>query len=124
MSAMKRPGIIAACLIFAVLILLGVGSISTKAYLRAHATPCWAVPSNDGKFKIVMYRYPRLNDIPESIGFGQGFVQLQKTASGKVVAQKVADDLESLNSFRWSSNEVTIYRRIGSDRFAKWEFPK
>lgn len=124
---MRKPIIIAACIIGVVILLLAIGDVSTRVYLRTHATRCGTVPvqSRSGEFQIVMYRYPRLRDIPESFGFGQGFVQLQEKATGKVVAQKHADDLAPLTAFRWSSTNVIIYRVPGrSDVFADWTLPK
>jgi len=94
-----------------------VGRGTSKSYLKAHATSQLTEASKDGRFKIVIYRYPRLNDVPESFGFGQGFVQLQD-ASGRVLAEKEAEDLAALNWFRWSSNKVTV-----AD-FADWDLPQ
>lgn len=95
------------------------GSLAITACLKAHAT-LWGQPwpSKDGRFQIVMYRYPRLRDIPESFGFGQGFVQLQEVASGRVLAEKEAKDFAPLNSYRWSSNKVIV-----AD-FAEWDLPQ
>ena len=124
---MKKHIIIAACIIGGVFLLSVVGHISTRVYLRTHATRWWTVPveSRGGEFQIVMYRYPRLRDIPESFGFGQGFVQLQEKASGKVLAQKRADDLAPLTAFRWSDTNVIVYHVPGtSDMFADWDLPK
>ena len=124
---MKKHIIIAACVVGGIFLLIAVVGISTGVYLRTHATRWWVVPveSRGGEFQIAMYRYPRLRDIPESFGFGQGFVQLQEKASGKVVAQKHADDLAPLTAFRWSSTNVIIYRVPGtSDVFADWVLPK
>ena len=108
--------------------LLTVGVVCTRAYLHTHATQGLVETSKDGRFKVVMYRYPRLRDIPESIGFGQGFVQLQEVVSGKILAQKSAADLDSLRSFLWSSNKVVVfiepYSGIASTpRFAEWSLP-
>jgi hypothetical protein len=96
-----------------------IGSSALTAYLKTHATP-WGTPrlSTDGRFQIVLYRYPRLKDIPESFGFGQGFVQLQEVASGRVLAEKAAPDFAPLNWWRWSSNKVTV-----AD-FAEWDLPQ
>ncbi|MGO8838361.1 MAG: hypothetical protein ACLQAH_15150 [Limisphaerales bacterium] len=124
---MKRFIIIAACVIGSALLLLVVGDISTRVYLKTHATRWWVVPveSRGGEFQIAMYRYPRLRDIPESLGFGQGFVQLQEKVSGKVLAQKHADDLAPLTAFRWSATNVIIYQVPGtSDVFVDWGLPK
>lgn len=119
---MRRKVIIAASVIALLgIVVIGLkelgGSIAT-AFLKANATP-WGKPmsSKDGRFQIVIYRYPRIRDIPESLGFGQGFVQLQEVASGKVLAEKKANDLAALNSWRWSSNLVEI------TEFAEWNLP-
>ena len=96
-----------------------IGGVGITAYLKARATPSgkpW--PSKDGRFQIVIYRYPRLRDIPECFGFGQGFVQLQESASGRVLAEKEAEDLAPLNWYRWSSNKVTVAN------FAEWDLPQ
>ena len=123
---MKKLIVIAACVIGGVFVLLAIGDISTRVYLRTHATHWWTVPveSRGGEFQIVMYRYPRLRDIPESFGFGQGFVQLQEKASGKVLAQKHADDLAPLTAFRWSSTNAIIYQVPQMSKFVDWNLPK
>lgn len=124
---MKKHIIIAACVVRGIFLLLAVCAISTGVYLRTRATRSLVVPveSPGGEFQIAMYRYPRLRDIPESFGFGQGFVQLQEKASGKALAQKHADDLAPLTVFRWSATNVIIYRVPGtSDVFADWSLPK
>jgi hypothetical protein len=124
---MKRLIIIAACAIGAVFLLLVVGDISTRAYLRTRATAVPGVPlkSPDGKFQIVMYRNPRLYDVPESLGFGQGFVRLREVASGKVLAQKHAEELSPLREFKWSATNIIIYHLPGTnDVFADWDLPK
>jgi hypothetical protein len=122
---MRRLILIAVCVISAIFLLFVVGDISTKIYLRTHAVQFWGCQSRDGKFLVVMYRYPQLRDIPESLGFGQGFVQLQDTASGKVLAEKHADDLAPLTAYKWSSTNVIIYRTPGaSDVFVNWDLPK
>jgi len=112
-------------IIVGVLFILAIGILAlgfpirwTKGYLRARATPWNTTPSRDGRFKVVVYRYPELHDIPESFGFGQGFAQLEEVASGKVLAQKDADDLAQLNVFTWSSNQVVIRG------FVEWDLPK
>ncbi len=66
----------------------------------------------------MVYRYPTLHDIPESLGFGQGFAQLEETLSGKVLAQKNAHDLAPLNALMWTSNQVIIRG------FAEWDLPR
>lgn len=110
-------------------IVIGIKSLASayiRTYLRAKATPdSIPVVSKDGRFRLVMYRYPRLKDAPEWLGFGQGFVQLEDTASGKVLAQKQADDLAPLQAFRWSGTNVIIYRVPGTtDVFADWDLPR
>jgi hypothetical protein len=122
---MKRIRIIAACGVGGV-ILFFVGDICARVYLKTHATPCGIVKiqSRGGKFQIAMYRYPRLQDIPETLGFGQGFVQLQETASKKVFAQKRAQDLGTLSWYRWSETNVIIYQVPEKTEFAKWDLPK
>ena len=114
-------------MIAGVFILLIVGDISIRFYLRIRATRYWVVPdkSQGGKYQIAMYRYPQLRDFPECFGFGQGFVQLQETASGMVLAEKHADDLGPLNAFKWTATNVIIYRGSGvSDVFADWSLPR
>jgi hypothetical protein len=58
-----------------------------------------------------------LGDIPECLGFGQGYVQLYDTATGQVLQEKVADDLGAIHLFAWGPSSVTI------SGFAEWEFP-
>lgn len=117
---MKRVILAVAILLVLLVTIAGlkiVGRGTGKSYLKSHATSSLTETSKDGRFKILIYRYPRLNDVPESFGFGQGFVQLQD-ASGRVLAEKEAEDLAALNSFRWSSNKVTV-----AD-FAEWDLPQ
>lgn len=121
---MKRPFILALCLVVGILVFLVLGNSAAKMYLRGHATQAWFCPSPDHKFRIVMYRYPRLRDVPESLGFGQGFVQLQEAGTGKVLAQKDAQNLSELNSFKWSSNKVTVYAYAQTKDFAEWDLGK
>jgi hypothetical protein len=126
---MKRLLVFLVCLALAVGIVLGIKSIGSgyiSTYLRAKATP-YGIPvvSKDGRFKLVMYRYPRLNDVPEWLGFGQGFVQVEEAVSGKVLALKHAGDLAPLTAFRWSATNVIIYRVPGTnDVFADWDLPR
>ena len=103
--------------IFAALILLfvaviitlkTVGSRLVTTHLISNATPWQAEVSADRRFQIVPYRYPLYNDIPEILGFGQGFVELQLVASGKVLERKQVEDLAAINCFRWTSNTVSI----------------
>jgi hypothetical protein len=121
---MKRIVTIAASVIVGILVLGISGAVGTKVYLHSHASRWWVVPVKDTKFQIAMYRYPRLHDIPESIGFGQGFVQLQESASGKILAQKDADDLAPLTSFSWSSDKAVIYVSPSTNEFASWDLPR
>lgn len=86
--------------------------------LKAHAT-VWGVPfvSSDGRFQILCYRHPQLKNIPEAFGFGQGFVQLQEVASGRVLAEKRVQDLDAVNWCRWASNQVEVAN------VAMWKLP-
>jgi hypothetical protein len=122
---MKMIRIIAACVAGGVILFFG-ADISTRVYLRTHATPCGTIKirSRGGKFQIVMYRYPRLRDIPETLGFGQGYVQLQEAATGTALAQKRAQDLGTLSFYRWSETNVIIYQVPELNEFAKWDLPK
>ena len=124
-SVMKKIRVIAACVLGCGLLFLA-GEISTRVYLKTHATGCGIIKiqSRGGKFQIAMYRYPRLRDIPETLGFGQGFLQLQEAASGKVIAQKRAQDLGTLSSYRWSETNVIIYQVPEMNEFAKWDLPQ
>jgi hypothetical protein len=119
-GCMKSRKIIAGCLLAGLLLLIG--DISVRVYLKTHATR-WSV-NGWTRFRIVMYRYPRLRDIPESFGFGQGFVQLQEVASGKVLAQKRAEDLAPLTAFKWSTTNVIIFQVPEMNKFVEWDLPK
>lgn len=79
-----------------------------RAYLCSHATLWSYVSSPDGRFAVAIYRYPELHDIPEIFGFGQGFVRLLEVRSGMVLAQRNAEDLAQVNTFRWSVDQVVI----------------
>jgi len=118
---MRPRGAIAAMAVALLVLIVGikwVGGSAGAAYLRRHATP-WDKPwlSPDGRYQVVVYRYPQLHDVPESLGFGQGFVQLQEAASGRPLAEQKAEDLASLNRFRWSSNKVAVADLV------EWDLP-
>ena len=98
-------------------VVLGLPARLARSYLRSHASPWSTMPSGDGRFKVVLFRYPVMQDLPESLGFGQGFVQLLEAHSGRVLAQKDAEDLAQINLFRWTSNRVLI------QGFAEWDLP-
>ena len=118
---MRRLLIIATCaiaLVGAIICLKSLGRSLVTSYLKTHATQEHVMGSEDGRFQIVIFRYPHPRDIPETLGFGQGFVQLQQFGSGKVLAQKDAADLAQLNAWKWTSNRVTI------TGFAEWDLPQ
>jgi hypothetical protein len=99
--------IVLTVLIFCIAGLKIVGESSVKAYLKSHATQWTVATSADRRFHVMMFQYPRLYDVPESFGFGQGFVQLQDS-TGRVLAEKEVKYLAQLNWFKWSSNKVAV----------------
>ena len=103
----------AALLLIAILGLIGlVGYIApglgVRTYLHSHATLWTHITSPDGRFAVATYRFPELHDLPEILGFGQGFMQVLDTRSGKVVVARDADDLTQLNTLLWGTNELEI----------------
>lgn len=87
-------------------------------WLRAHSTVRMVQSPPGGRYSIAVYRYPRLGDIPELLGFGQGYVQLYDTATERVLQEKVADDLAAIHLFAWGPSSVTI------SGFAEWAVPE
>jgi hypothetical protein len=86
-------------------------------WLRARST-VWLLTSPPGRrYSLAVYRYPRLGAIPECLGFGQGYVQLYDQATGRILHEKVADDLAAINFFMWGTSSVTVRG------FAEWEVP-
>lgn len=76
---MKKVILITALVLMSIICIVSLKILvsgSSKAYLKSHAMQSLVVPSENGRFKIVIYRFPRLKDVPETLGFGQGFVQL------------------------------------------------
>ncbi len=99
------------------LILKFVGTPMFVTWLRAHSTVQMLNSPPGGRYSVAVFRYPRLGDIPECLGFGQGYVQLYQPGTGKVLQEKVADDLALIGLFAWGASDVTI------SGFAKWETP-
>src|SRR2546426_10940738 len=68
-------------------------------WLRAHST-VWMLESPPGsRHSIALYRYPNLRHVPEYLGFGQGYVQLYDKDTGRILQEKVADDLAAIHLF-------------------------
>jgi hypothetical protein len=87
-------------------------------WLRAHSTVRMLLASPDGRYNITVYRYPRLADVPEVLGFGQGYVQLYEVRSSpRVLNEQVAEDLAAIHRFTWMPSSVEI---VG---FAEWKLP-
>jgi hypothetical protein len=86
-------------------------------WLRAHATVRMVQSPPGGKFGVAVFRYPRLGQIPEMFGFGQGYVQLYEIETGRVLQEKVADDLTGVRLFAWGPSSVSIAG------FAEWQIP-
>jgi hypothetical protein len=88
-----------------------------------NATQLWATASPDGRFRVVFYRFPRLNDIPETLGLGQGFVRLEEVATGRVLGEKHAEDLSPIRGFKWESSRVVVYDSLLSE-WSRWTLPR
>jgi hypothetical protein len=54
-------------------------------WLRAHSTVRMVQSPPGGRYSLAVYRYPRLGDIPECLGFGQGYVQLYDTGTERIL---------------------------------------
>ena len=86
-------------------------------WLRAHST-VWMVQSPPGgRHSVAVYRYPKLRHVPEYLGFGQGYVQLYDKDTGRVLQEKVTDDLAAIRLFAWGPRSVTI------SGFVEWDVP-
>lgn len=105
-------GVVAGALLFQF-----IGRPMFVTWLRAHSTVRLVESPPGGRFSVAVFRYPRLGDIPECLGFGQGYVQLYDTATGQVLQEKVTDDLAAIHLFAWGPSSVTI------GGFAEWEVP-
>jgi hypothetical protein len=86
-------------------------------WLRAHSTVLMVQSPPGGDHAITVYRYPKLRHIPDYLGFGQGYVQLYDKHSGRVVEEKVTDDVEAIRFFAWGGRNVSI------PGFAEWDVP-
>lgn len=62
-----------------------------------------------GRFEAIVYRYPRLHDIPEALGLGQGFVDLVDTSTGQILKRKHLELAEQATSVMWRSNRVFVH---------------
>jgi hypothetical protein len=103
--------------VLSVLALQFIGRPMFVTWLRAHSTVRMVQTPPGGRYSVAVYRYPRLADIPECLGFGQGYVQLYNTASGQVLQEKAADDLAAIHLFAWGPSSVTI------SGFVEWNVP-
>jgi hypothetical protein len=115
-----RKKILVAVLLGVVVGALGLQFIARPMFvtwLRAHSIVRMVQSPPGGRYALAVYRYPRLGDIPECLGFGQGYVQLYDTGTERVLQEKVADDLAAIHLFAWGPSSVTI---IG---FAEWKVP-
>jgi hypothetical protein len=86
-------------------------------WLRAHSTVLMVQSPPGGRHSVAVYRYPKLRHLPEYLGFGQGYVQLYDKESGRVLEEKVADDLAAVRLFAWGPRSVSI------TGFAEWDVP-
>jgi len=86
-------------------------------WLRAHSTVVMLQSPPGGRHAVAVYRYPKLDHVPEYLGFGQGYVQLYDKATGRILEEKVADDLAAIRLFAWAPRSVTI------SGFAEWDVP-
>jgi hypothetical protein len=86
-------------------------------WLRAHSTVSRLDLSPDNRYQISIHRYPRLRDVPETLGFGQGYVVLSDRTTGKVLTEKPADDLGAVNLLAWGKSTISI------PGFADWQLP-
>jgi hypothetical protein len=87
-------------------------------WLRAHSTVNRLDLSPDNRYQIAIHRYPRLRDVPETLGFGQGYVVLSDRATGTVLTEKPAEDLAAVNLLAWGKSTVSI------PGFADWQLPR
>ena len=86
-------------------------------WLRAHSTALMVQSPPGGNYSVAVYRYPKLRHLPEYLGFGQGYVQLYDKESGRVLEEKVAEDLGAIRNFAWQPRSVSIAG------FAEWDIP-
>jgi hypothetical protein len=110
----KALGAVLGCVLVGTLGVQWIGKPAFVIWLRAHSTVRLVEKPPGGHFSIAVYRYPRLKDIPEYLGLGQGYVQLFETHTGKVLQEKAAEDLTAIRNFAWGPASVTI------DGFAEW----
>ena len=87
-------------------------------WLRAHST-VWMVQSPPGgRLWVAVHRLPRLGDVPECLGFGQGYVQLYEPGRGRVFQDERVEDLASIRTFAWGVSSVSI------SGVGEWALPK
>ncbi len=99
------------------LVLQSIGKHIAVTWLRRHSTLRTMQSPPGGRYGVAVYGYPRLADIPECVGFGQGYVHVYELSTGRVLQEKVAEDLGGIHLFAWGPTNVTI------SGFAEWQVP-
>lgn len=115
MRSQLRVKLLHPAIIVALLAAIGIGV--HYAYRHA-ATQYRAMPSPDGKYKIVVFRLPQFSVAgPGHAGDGNGFVQLQDRA-GHVYQEKDVAMVQNIDRVRWERGKVDIVL------FAEWNLPE
>jgi hypothetical protein len=86
-------------------------------WLRAHSTVVMMQSPPGGRHAIAVYRYPKLGHVPDYLGFGQGYVQLYDKETGRILEEKVTDDVAAIHFFAWGGRSVEI------PGFVEWDVP-
>ena len=85
---------------------------------RATAEVYHTFTSPDGRYKIVVFRIPRVVAAPGDSGGASGYVRLYDSQSGRVLAQKNVEMVQLIDQVEWSSTNVDI------KLFADWRLPR
>jgi hypothetical protein len=92
--------------------------VAVHYWRRATAEVYHTFTSPDGRFKVVVYRIPSVVAAPGDSGGARGYVRLYDSQTGRVLAQKNVEMVQSIDQMEWLSTNVDI------KLFADWRLPK
>lgn len=98
----------------AALVLAAVALYAVRESLAEEYT---TFPSPDGKFKIVVYRYPTLSAMPGQSGDAPGYVTLYDER-GRALASASVEMVQNVDQVRWEEHKVDV------KLVAEWQLPR
>ena len=102
----------------AVFSMVAIFVVGKEIWSTTRASEYRSFSSPDDRFKIVVFRVPKLFAMPGGSGDAPGFVRLVDSGRGRTVKQKRVKMVQLVDQVEWSATNVDV-RLITT-----WELPK